>query len=64
MFGSWPISERSTAHDLRPPMASSHRVVTAALLHLAEEVAADPDTLDDSAEALVAVYGWLAGLAP
>lgn len=40
------------------------QVVTAALLHLAEEVAANPDTLDDAAEALVAVYGRLAGLGP
>ncbi|MCE3554663.1 TetR/AcrR family transcriptional regulator [Pseudonocardia sp. RS11V-5] len=37
-------------------------VVTAALLHLAEEVAADPSSLDRTAAELVAVYGRLAGL--
>lgn len=53
-------------HGARPAAADGvvAQVVTAALLHLAEEVAADPDTLDDTAEALLAVYGRLAGLAP
>lgn len=51
-------------HGARPATSDGvvAQVVTAALLHLAEEVAANPDTLDDAAEALVAVYGRLAGL--
>ena len=53
-------------HGARPAATDEvvAQVVTAALLHLAEEVAANPGTLDDASEALVAVYGRLAGLAP
>jgi hypothetical protein len=46
------------------PDAVVAEVITAALLHLAEQVAADPGTLDPLATDLARVYERLAGLTP